>query len=951
MEFNPFKPLAPDLCLELSKYTGNFSKIARYLSCNENSCGILIGPIGVGKSTLLKAFKAKYEKSSYKVIHITCRSQMTPKAFLKNFGKQLGYKDSESPSKLGLKMDYPVQQIGDVSESESNTFNQNIVQVDFPKSSSLEGLEIGETIHDLVSRADLKDKKILFIVDQLEHLQYERRTDSLSLVDLVEGLCYATDCYDIEFSFLTALREEWTPTLTRVSAAYGWIPERLVMVNGISRKEASKVLDKLLEWEQISFSKNLKNKILDKLSDRHDFIWPLAFHAVCLAVVTKTKTRNSSKASLNDFENIGKVEKLIADSIVHNLRPLTDSKLADFIYVLNTACVLQRREGEIVKEQLVDELIAYDLETVQTVLEISCNKGLLEANANKNWVITHDMVESAISIIRAELSQESSNLLDSFYEDWLRSGLKFDETMSRRLEGLDFVGGELPLPHYILVYSWLFRKGEDVPSFVVSHIKEKPEDLVLKSCKQLIKRSHDFIAYLAIVKILISQPNIKNYRIAISFLKSLVKRNDEVELQIYLKRALTDVDIESFANLFFSEKHDENIILTKTILSLSASVKLNHTLLKQLWLKYKGDCPEEIIANIADDSIELEIVKSAILYEEFHLWVRAFSKATLKTKINCQYLVQARILDCPSADICTLLHALPPQYGEDTIILVKQLFEESESSLIREACVEIASKFCNSEAAHDLVFNALDDESYFVRESAVYAASHLEGVSNKVLIKLGNLTLDSSNAVKEAAIRVMKSLNSTVSEDSLLGGLKSNEKPLNIAALDSLVPPNSDDIVLCLKELIENSDNSLDVRLKALKSLEDDDIFMIKKTLLDIALGHSDSLLADVISVLQRIKLGEEEYKKLLVLASHPSSSVRERLVYLYTSSGDKRSGDWLGFLARDQNDSVKARAIYGLGRIKCFAHIQYVKLYEGLTNELGNAVKYYLEVYNKEKI
>ena len=62
MEFNPFKPLAPDLCLELSKYTGNFSKIARYLSCNENSCGILIGPTGVGKSTLLKAFKAKYEK-------------------------------------------------------------------------------------------------------------------------------------------------------------------------------------------------------------------------------------------------------------------------------------------------------------------------------------------------------------------------------------------------------------------------------------------------------------------------------------------------------------------------------------------------------------------------------------------------------------------------------------------------------------------------------------------------------------------------------------------------------------------------------------------------------------------------------------------------------------------------------------------------------------------------
>ena len=249
------------------------------------------------------------------------------------------------------------------------------------------------------------------------------------------------------------------------------------------------------------------------------------------------------------------------------------------------------------------------------------------------------------------------------------------------------------------------------------------------------------------------------------------------------------------------------------------------------------------------------------------------------------------------------------------VTTVRTAWESEESPLVREAIIELINE-SRADMLQELLYQAIEDDADFVRESAVYALAGIYKKHEWVKHRLDNLYNDRSPKVKDAMVQCF----------GLPDGMalveyahSMHELPADLQAKVVMKCPRTEQGESILFDVLSGSGYGELVIVRALERAAEIQSEKCANAAIGFLCHMNVEIVCAAIVVIQNgMRDFEKKARLLCPLASHSSFAVRERIVYALGELEGSAVEDSLMGLLFDAREPIRIKTVYALGRRGC---------------------------------
>jgi len=950
--FDPFAPLEGDAETLAAPRNILVERINLAIQSDVLRTAILVGPVGVGKTTLLRIHVANFlRERNYKPVYLTCTPNLNAYQLLSHVALGLGFEPENALASLGINDSSSKiqQQIGNIEEGDGIT----IVQV-----SNSQQIPIDEAHMDsskipsiLDALAKKSSKNIVILLDQLEQIFLgEKTTSSLYLL---ESLFQSSMLLSARIAVVMAVRAEALYRILPLNNSFPLLTGRIFTVSGLSKNEAMDFISNASSQYGASFSSGLLNVLTSRLAEIDGTVWPVALHATCrpLAEISKTKRRTVTK---KDMESLGDLSKIVGQYVEQSIRGVDPYAFEDIFLCLYTCAENCHYTGFADFSTLARVLAVYSATEVHRMLQILVGLRILEER-NDSFKLVHDSLEFAIRDLggtKKEISDKLTNAVNLWAsQDLFPNHVEADGILAA-LNSQD-----LPAPYLVFVGVFLFYCGlEKIDLWF-----EKLSKLISnKDDKQLVKVIYEHVAKHGRVGslspgemfLLLMAGKADTISPAIQGMISTAKGSGIIWRENLYNEALQLSRVSSIhQQIPIDNLEDIPLPAARVFLRflIDSDEYLSEIVLKKLWTHSPDSLKPDIliIASRRSKKIAAKLCEECMKSEYSYLRAAAFDVISVLPNSVAHKITSNGVKDESAIVRRRAVYSLGDFHSTEAKELIKKTFAVDSSPFVREGCIEVASHSGDNSFAN-MIVDALQDEFDFVRESAVYAAGHL--LDKDRSIKLAQKSLkDSAPKVREAAMRILSEFHADVEWQSLVGDLRAGPLSTRTAAAELISFSTKKDFTELMVELLSNRSNDREIIMTTLKLAAEHPRPEYVGYLADFISSPDEEIVCAAIYALQTIALPECA-PMISSNAFHPSADVRERTVYALGELGGPVAVDALIACVHDPLSTIKSRAIYALGRLNVTKALQAVSLVTITTKELEDAVSYYKKRIKQQK-
>lgn len=896
---------------------------------------ILTGGLGTGKSTVVRRLLPQsLEEIPTRLSIVPAHARLTANGYLSEVASTLRLGKPRLLKEFGLTPAIQHQSVGSISQSESLRVNQSAASafVDLPG-------EVGFADVPGVIRGFAADSSdfLLLIVDQAEQLVLGDKANALDLLDAL-----ARSVVRGKIGAVVVLREDFMSDIMPLAGAHPAVIKHIVRVPGFSIQEAEELIRKGSERSEVRFTNGLVRRLLERTTGSDGRIWPIALHAVCRQV-TSLAQGSRRRVAVSDLERLGNIEGALSHAIGEVLAVLSPADRSEAVFLLYTISRVAGQIGTPAIDDLKRALPNYPEDTLGRLVDALIALHLLDRRPGGRLAFSHDAVGGAVHMLLGKKADEIEQAIDK----WSRQGRALEASLS---EGeIDEVLDEkdLPIAHIMFLAETVYfnspgGSGSIDPRFQI-HLHSKPSRDVAAFVRKRalhLSRKGDLRPEHFFILLLDDRPDSLAVTVAAMANEFADREWDLIGLERALRLARP---CHLGTALSANDYRDLKALPQRCLRILADFFTLNPELAE---VELVGRIWDAADASIRPAIFGLLSARSPDLAWERAIECRGHPSPSLRA---AAFEILARLREGTGylvggiADVSPIVRrriaATIAQSDHPELVQFLGQLARDASPLVREAVVEGVGAARRTECAA-LVIAALDDDYDFVRESAVYALKDVldrEMAGNLARRRLG----DESAKVREAAYRLMATIDIAVAPDSLIADLRDDDISVAIAAIELSAKAMSADIDAALLELLCNARTPAPVAAAAIavagKYLPQE----VVEVAYDLIFAEDLDLAMNAILALQRLA-PPGAARVLGKLITHANVDVRERVVYALGELGGEEAVAGLRRALFDISAAIVARAIYGLARLNDLGAAELVGAVPARTEEVARAKEYF---------
>ena len=939
---NPFKPFYPLTRLEtkVSTWDNLYAILEQNLFSEQNKTIILSGPAGAGKSSFAGAYlSSQLARKGVRTVNLTPSFYLDPDSDIHSIAAQLNLETNTLDNILRA-TGFRTQGVGDIQDSEAI----KVFQVNANSSLNSPTPSLSSQILALPKATS---QKICFVLDQFETYFLQRKKSNLSLF---KAIANSSSSHKGDVSCVLIVKDSFMKNCFQVLNSECISHCACLYLDGINADDAITYAENAFSKHGVSVSLSVLKESISKCTIEGQ-VWPVALQAELEKIYDVEKSRACHEEQLKG-DKID--ESPLAFAVKKRLLSIGRSGYQDSLFILSRIAQLSFISGPQTLQQIFSDLNAFTEDDLEVHILSLCELGLLEEEVGKKYIPRHDSILNAIIELRTQTSEGVQlQKIDELVKRWISNEISegVDLLLSYYLKR-DFA--PIPTPHFSCLASNYFITRSAHSGMCEDYIKEIASHIDSSSVLSLLKKRSQILGYAGYLKpediytlLLIND----SFSVSTAVDELILSYNSTAAVwsSSGMSRAFMYADpsrlLESLMSLHVEDIPQDVIeLITRVLLHNTHYLSLADKV--DLWAESIVDkyplCSMELFRHAlsaSDKSIRIaEIQLDSKDTDVALLALRALSQYDLKrySKEIISFLNATDIAKRRGAYYCL------PDNIEKNIFDIELLFESEDSSFVREAMLENIVKFDNV-LSKKIVLMGIDDDVEYVRESAVYASTHVFERE-----ELYNITKqmfnDPSFLVREALLHVIDRNSFSVPSELILRDIKNGPDTLKKTAIHLSNSAQTPETSLALADIIVSYDVASGVRISALRAAQALKEEAFVKPVCSL-LSHSENIeeISEAILLLESIPCEDSEFV-LCRLAQHTSLSVRERAIYsLARFPGDSVNSVLLNAVL-DVSPSVQARAIYGLGRRKCYEAVPLVKKLSVPTDELRTAIKWYTE-------